>query len=464
MPKRLFRIISAALAITFPAFAQNGLAQGGVLRPSGGSPGGGDTAVQVNHPAGTFYGDSTNFQYIPSTSAPSAPVVATHGATGSTTYAYKTAFRFPSGTSAASSATTITNGNAVLDGTNYNVITAPACSVSNEQADIYISTVGGNVTTSGWLATVACGSTYNHQGSNGTLAIPSADTTAGLFLSPTRYANMQGRNAMGDLGAPDTDYIGFHQPALLSLHGLIAEAFKPYDADLMESGATSGISDGVQFLNTGMDATISVTGGWNLSTTVGPGSTTPFQYAGGISSILDIEENITNDVFGSSNVLYVQAAATVGGTVYQEYFYNVTTGGAATIPTWMVIWSQDLGANSAINKYYTWFDSQGVRRVREDATFDSVGQAIEALYNPQFAKYTPGAADYERVVLGQWNANVAEIGTEKGGTGTLRSLRLIGNTVQVNPLASATDKLPVCRHADGTLYNGTNTVGVLACP
>jgi len=65
-------------------------------------------------------------------------------------------------------------------------------------------------------------------------------------------------------------------------------------------------------------------------------------------------------------------------------------------------WSADL-AGRAVNPYYVWYDSQGVYRIREDNTFDSVGQAIPALYNPQFAKYTPGAANYERIVE-QWEA------------------------------------------------------------
>jgi hypothetical protein len=72
----------------------------------------------------------------------------------------------------------------------------------------------------------------------------------------------------------------------------------------------------------------------------------------------------------------------------------------------------------------------------EDHTFDGVGQAIEVLYNPQFVKYTAGATNYERVVLGQWNGNVAEIGTQAAGTGTLRPLRLIGSVVETTSIAT----------------------------
>jgi hypothetical protein len=83
-------------------------------------------------------------------------------------------------------------------------------------------------------------------------------------------------------------------------------------------------------------------------------------------------------------------------------------------------------------EYYSWFDSRGVGRCKEDNTFNSVGQSICAVYNPQFTKYTPGASNYERTIYGEWNGNVAQIGTEAGGTGTLRDLRLIGANIDLN--------------------------------
>lgn len=116
-----------------------------------------------------------------------------------------------------------------------------------------------------------------------------------------------------------------------------------------------------------------------------------------------------------------------GGTVANAYGLYLQVDGGATITNLYGVWLLDMAPVAATNRYYSWFDSRGVRRVKEDASYDSVGQAIEALYNPQFTKYTPGAVNYERIVLGQWNGNVAEIGAEKGGTGTLRPLRLIGD-------------------------------------
>lgn len=119
--------------------------------------------------------------------------------------------------------------------------------------------------------------------------------------------------------------------------------------------------------------------------------------------------------------VYVHAPANTGGGVVTNNF---------------AYWAEDQTLAGA-NTYYEWFDSQGVRRVKEDATFNAVGQAIEALYNPQFTKYTPGAANFERVILGQWNSNVAEIGNQAGGTGVLRNLRLLGAAVEVPSLTAS---------------------------
>lgn len=133
----------------------------------------------------------------------------------------------------------------------------------------------------------------------------------------------------------------------------------------------------------------------------------------------------------------------------------VVSGGSLT--TFESLWTADL-AGTATNSYYSWDDSRGVRRVKEDATFDSVGQAIEALYNPLFTKYTPGAANYERVVLGQWNGNVAEIGPEKGGTGTLRPLRLLGSSLQFNSQTLA----PSLTGTTGSIGGGLLAAGACA--
>lgn len=103
--------------------------------------------------------------------------------------------------------------------------------------------------------------------------------------------------------------------------------------------------------------------------------------------------------------------------------YIKPEGSGATITNLHGIWCDEIAQGT--NKYYSWFDSRGVYRIKEDATHDSVGQAVVAHYNPLVAKYTPGATDFERFT-GYWDGNTYSLGVEKGGTGTLRPLALIG--------------------------------------
>lgn len=94
----------------------------------------------------------------------------------------------------------------------------------------------------------------------------------------------------------------------------------------------------------------------------------------------------------------------------------------------------------AANSYAFWSDEQGVYRIRSDNTFNSVYQAIPALYNPQFTKYTAGATNFERIVE-QFESNVAYVRTEAGGTGTLRDLGLGGGNVLITPSSGKVAKV-----------------------
>jgi hypothetical protein len=194
-------------------------------------------------------------------------------------------------------------------------------------------------------------------------------------------------------------------------------------------------------------------------------------------SIYGVEQFLQYDGSGTISTLYGQAlnyeanngAITTGygysifpyfsgtsasGQFYGFYMAAPSVTDSATVTDAYGTWIGDL-TGVATNPYYSWFDSRGVRRVKEDSTFNGVGQAIEALYNPQFTKYTPGATNYERVVLGQWNSNVAEIGTQAGGTGTLRSLRLLGTAINIVPVATAS--LPTCTEGSIKPVTDSNT-------
>jgi hypothetical protein len=106
------------------------------------------------------------------------------------------------------------------------------------------------------------------------------------------------------------------------------------------------------------------------------------------------------------------------GTFY-DYYGNGTAG--------------DPGSGVA-NAYFLWNDTAGVFRAKSDSTVDSgQTQTILTTYNPRFTKYTPGAANFERLILGQWISNVVELGTEAGAGGgnVLRNLRLKGAAIQL---------------------------------
>lgn len=132
----------------------------------------------------------------------------------------------------------------------------------------------------------------------------------------------------------------------------------------------------------------------------------------------------------------------ISGTVAAFYHFCASqldiSGGAGfgNITTAVQFYGGAIGG-SATNAYSFWSDEQGVFRIRADNTFNSVYQAIPALYNPQFTKYTAGAANHERVVL-QWESNVATVRTEAGGTGTLRALNLGGSAVTINGVTAVT--------------------------
>lgn len=187
-------------------------------------------------------------------------------------------------------------------------------------------------------------------------------------------------------------------------------------------------------------------------------------YLGGYGVLGDIEINTTgavSDAEGFSGNVSVNDAATVASAVgaygsVQTYdgttalavghwgwvgnyggnidkginFYGQAPTLGGTMPVFIGYWTDDL-AGAAANAYYSWNDSRGVGRCKEDNRFNSTGQSICVVYNPQFSKYTPGAINYERIVYGQWNSNVAEIGAEAGGTGAVRETRIIGKDLQI---------------------------------
>lgn len=168
---------------------------------------------------------------------------------------------------------------------------------------------------------------------------------------------------------------------------------------------------------------ISVTGDARVSQGIVSGSYT----GGGVIGVNGFALNNGGTV-NALKALRGQIGLQAGTTAVAMTVEADVPDGSTGLTTLYQFYSPDIGSGSfATNLYYSWFDSRGVGRCREDNTFDSVGQVICSVYNPQFTKYVPGAANYERIVYGEWSANIAEMGAEAGGTGTLRKLQMIGN-------------------------------------
>ncbi len=133
----------------------------------------------------------------------------------------------------------------------------------------------------------------------------------------------------------------------------------------------------------------------------------------------------------------------------------VSNGATATLNASLYSEAQNAGANN----YFTWFDSQGVGRCKDDSSFNSVDQSICVVYNPLFTKYTPGATNYERIVYGEWNSNVAYIGTENGGTGSARALSLMtGSAARMTIGATGNVGIGTTSPAAALDVNATSTI------
>jgi hypothetical protein len=144
---------------------------------------------------------------------PGAPLVSQQGTTGATTYTYKIVARNATGTTEASQATTITNGNASLSVSNYNQLTWTAVPYASSY-DVY-RTVGG--ATTGKIVSATTSTTANDTGlAGGSETAPTVNTSGvtQAFWTDAELLNIATRGAT-DLWA-----------AILDLH---QEHFKTED-------------------------------------------------------------------------------------------------------------------------------------------------------------------------------------------------------------------------------------------
>ncbi|MHC4618504.1 MAG: hypothetical protein ACYTEQ_12215 [Planctomycetota bacterium] len=119
-------------------------------------------------------------QVIVPLSTPAAPTVAQQGASGETSWGYKVSAVGPAGETLASSATTISDGNATLDGTNFNRVSWVAVPFAIEYR-VYRTTAGGTPSSTGLMKSTVL-LTVDDTGLTASGAEPSEDMSSSLTV------------------------------------------------------------------------------------------------------------------------------------------------------------------------------------------------------------------------------------------------------------------------------------------
>lgn len=154
------------------------------------------------------------------------------------------------------------------------------------------------------------------------------------------------------------------------------------------------------------------------------------------------------NVGASQHLLYVTGGTFSGFTTVTETQTYINGVGAGAVPLSSDVWiaspivdnSSQITARQAIRIQDQtgssiastcspfWYDSPGVLWADCAGVFE--------YHNPAFTKYTPAIANEEYGIFGRWTTNVYEVGTAAGGTGVLRTLRLLGASVEAQDGAS----------------------------
>jgi parallel beta-helix repeat protein len=152
--------------------------------------GGGGLSVNTNAVTSslTLQGGLSNTQ-LPT---PAQPKVATAGTAGTTNYGYRVTALDGTGETLPSTERTVATGNAVLNATNYNVITWSQVQGA-VQYKVYRTTSGGTPASTGLIATVTGANNvfFNDTGIAATTTVPGSNTTGGATIAGT----LQGSSA-----------------------------------------------------------------------------------------------------------------------------------------------------------------------------------------------------------------------------------------------------------------------------
>ena len=192
----------------------------------------------------TLQGGLTNSQ-LPT---PAQPTVARVGTAGTTTYGYRVTALDGTGETLPSTERTITNANAVLNGTNYNTITW-ASVPGAVQYKVYRTTSAGTPASTGLIGTITGGTTlsFNDTGIAGTTVAPTNNSTGGATFASTLKAN----TASGFTGN------------LLDLQVNGSSKFSVTEAGNTSVGGTLTVTNGATF-----NGTMTVAGAVTLNSTL----------------------------------------------------------------------------------------------------------------------------------------------------------------------------------------------------
>lgn len=203
LPLGSVQVVNVYAANASVTFANNITAGNGILAILG---------PDVSSPL-SMSGGGVSWTQIGLLAAPSAPTVVAHGATGSTNYQYEITYVNALGETIASSTTSITNGNATLSVSNYNIVSWTAAPSDAASVNVY-GRVSGAL---GLLATVTVGTTtWNDTGSASPgVAAPGTNTTGSLpsltYNRPQSTNFVQAWLGTGSSGGPGTATINLGQ-------------------------------------------------------------------------------------------------------------------------------------------------------------------------------------------------------------------------------------------------------------
>ena len=301
--------------------------------------------------------------------APPAPIVATVGTAGSTTYSYAISAFNTANQSPLSRATTITTGNAALGGSNYNTITWQAVAGATGYNIYRTYTSSGAIYSSNiYIGTVYSGSTLTYNDQSTAPAAPTVapqgttGSTTYTYAISALYANGQQSplspsttTATGNTVLNGTNYNKITWSAVsgavnYNIYRLAAGGVSPVAVGLIgNSGGT------LQFLDQAA-ATVAV---------VSPTNTAPtfqVQTASGANVIaanistgqVSIDDNLTS--MSTPTALVSTGWGGTGGNLGSgTYYYKVTaidSAGGETLPSNEVSWQLTTGTTDVIN--LTW--------------------------------------------------------------------------------------------------------------